>query len=222
MSDSKKAVKAPLFFLLGIVGLLAILGEYTVIAVEESLFGKITKDFTITESVTHWIVICVLWGLTALMLFYISARVYGFDIEKKTKRPTMRGNVVALLLLSSSIGVKYLLLGGWQMAVDFKREGWFQFIFLYIYYLFEAALLVLSSALLQEGCERLLKKTTDHIPWGGIVLALTWGLTHFMTSGDFRMAIFYTAVAFFIGCAHLAAKKNIYFSYIFAAVLIVV
>lgn len=222
MAQKKKTIRPVMAFLLGAVSLLGLHAEYAVISAEEYIFGKGYNEFTITESVTHWIVICVLWGLLGLMLFYVAARVYGFDILKKERRPSARGLVIALLLLSSSIGVKYLLLGGWQMAVDFKQQGWFQFIFLYIYHLFEAVLLLLSAALFQEGSERLTKIENEHIPWGGAVLALTWGLSHFITTGNVKTALFYTAVAFFIGCAHLAAKKNMYISYLFAAVLIII
>ena len=110
------------------------------------------------------------------------------------------------------------------MIIDFKREGWFQFIFLYIYHLFEAVLLVLAAAFFQEGCERLTKIKNEHIPWGGVILAVTWGLLHYFTNGrgDIISTLFYAAQAFFIGCAHLAAKKNFYISYAYAAVLILI
>ena len=222
MALKKKEIKTPTFFILGLIVLIGLHLEYAVLAAEKFLYTKSYNEFSITESVTHWIIVCVMWGFIGLVIFYIAARVYGLNILKKENRPTPRGAVIMVMLLSSSIGVKYLLLGGWQMAVDFKREGWFQFIFLYIYYLFEAMLLVFGAMFIQEGCERLTKIKSEHIPWGGALLALTWGLIHFLTDFDVTMALFYTAVAFFIGCAHLAAHKNLYISYAFAALLILI
>lgn len=249
MSENNKSIKAVTLFILGVISLLGLHAEYALIETEKFIFDKSYKDFSITESVTHWIVTCVMWGIVGLVLFYIAQRFYKFDLIQKKQRPTMRGLVIALLLLSSSIGVKFLLLDGWQMIVDFRREGWFQFIFLYIYHLFEAFLLLLSAAFFQSGCDKIIssvrKKSPsspeeeeiipthnehynadsffDHFPWGGIVLALTWGLSHYITTGgNIEKALFYTAVAFFIGCAYLAAKKNFYISYAFAAVLILV
>ncbi len=220
MADTKKKLRPSMLFLTGAVSLLGLYLEYALLAAERFIFDKSYNEFTITESVTHWIVTCVVWGFLGLIIFYVASRVYGFDLTKKDRRPTVRGLVVALLLLSSSVGVKYLLLGGWQMTLDFKQQGWFQFIFLNVYRLFEAVLLVFAAVFFQEACQRVTKIENEHIPWGGALLALTWGLLHFLTSGDIIMAIFYTALAFFIGCAHLAAKKNLYISYLFAAVLI--
>lgn len=211
-----------MLFALGAASLLGLFTEYAVLAAEKYIYDKEYNKFTITESVTHWIIVCVLWGIIGLVLFYIAARVHDYDFIRKENKPSARGVVVAIMLLSSSIGVKYLLLDGWQMAVDFKQQGWFQFIFLYIYYLFKAALLLFGAAFFQEGCERLVKFKSDHIPWGGLVLALIWGLLQFSTTSDIKLALFHTACAFFIGCAHLAAKKNMYVSYLFSAVLILV
>ena len=211
-----------MFFMLGVFSIMGLLAEYALIELETFIFNKGYLEFTITESVTHWIVVCVLWGILGLLLFYVTVRVYGFDIVKKDERPTMRGVVIAFLLLSSSVGVKYLLLGGWQMAVDFRREGWFQFIFLYVYRLFETVLLLMAGAFFQEGCERVVKIQNTHIPWGGMLLALTWGLIHLITSGSPVMALFYTALSFFIGCAYLSAHRNMYISYLFAVVLMLI
>ena len=219
---NKKNITSGKLLLLGELSILGLLAEYSLIEFESYIFEKGYLEFTITESVTHWIVICVLWGLLGLLLFYVTARVYSFDMIRKDERPTMRGIVVAVLLLSSSVGVKYLLLGGWQMAIDFRREGWFQFIFLYVYRLFETVLLLMAAAFFQEGCERIIKLENKHVPWGGLLLALTWGLIHLITTRDVVMALFCTALAFFIGCAYLASHKNIYISYIFSAILMLV
>lgn len=222
MALKKKEMKTHVLFLLGFISIIGLHLEYAVLAAEKLIYSKSYNEFSITESVTHWISVCVVWGFVGLVMFYIAARVYGFDVLKKQNRPTSKGIVVMIMLLSTSVGVKYLLLGGWQMAVDFKREGWFQFIFLYIYYLFESVLLVLGALFFQEGCERLAPFESEHTPWGGAVLALTWGLIHLLTTFDVRMALFYTAVAFFIGCAHLASHKNLYVSFAIAAILILV
>ena len=236
MNKIKKSIRPGTLFLLGVMCILGLLSQYLIIQTETFIFDKTSyTDFSITESVTHWIVTCVLWGILGLVLFYIASRFYGCDLLKKENRPDSKGLAAAVLLLSASVGIKYLLLGGWQMAIDFSREGWFQFIFLYINKLFEASLLLLAAVFFQEAAELLHRSTpkpeddeypssNKHliipIPWGGMVLALTWGLTHFITTGDIAMALYYTAVAFFIGCAHLAARKNIYISYAFAAILI--
>lgn len=221
MAITKKQIGTPMLFLLGALCQLGLHAEFLLIEAEIFIFGKEYTEFTITESVTHWIVTCVMWGIVGLVMFYIASRVYGMDILQKENKPSQRGIVIALMLLSSSVGVKYILLGGWQFIIDFRSQGWVQFIFLYIYYLFEASLLLLSAVFFQEAAERIIGKQNDHVPWGGVLLALTWGAAHFITTWNITTALFYTAAAFFIGCAYLAAKRNLYISYIFAAILII-
>ncbi len=221
MAVVKRKINPAIFFIVGTVCLIGLHSQFLLLEIESFIFDKNYTEFSITESVTHWILICVVWGILGIALFYIVSRVYGYDIMKKEQRPDTRDIIIAIMLLSSSIGVKYILLGGWQMAIDFKQQGWFQFIFLYLYYLFEALIVLLSAIFFQEGCEMILKNKTP-FAFGGTTLALTWGLTHFITRGDMVTALYYTVVAFFIGCAYLTAKKNFYIAYIFAVVLIII
>ena len=213
------------FLVLGTVCLLGILSEYPVILVEQFIFDKGYYGFSITESITHWIFMCVLWGLLGLVLFYISARVYGFNFTKKKRRPTVKRLRASVLFIAAGTILKHLVFGGWKPLLDFRSSGWFQFIFQYIYYLFETGLLLIMIIFMQEACERILKTQKikiKNVPWGGIILSLTWGLIHFATESNPAAALCYTLIALLIGAEYLASNKNAYITYILSALIFLI
>lgn len=102
--------------------------------------------------------------------------------------------------------------GGFKPAAEFTSMGHIDFLIQYVYYAAEAFLLFLILAHGQHGAELLLKKQTV-IPYGGILLALTWGLVHVFTQDLFTGAYtFFQALLY--GCAFSTAKKNYLFSYL--------
>lgn len=69
--------------------------------------------------------------------------------------------------------------GGLQAGSEYKDVV--RFIFQNVYYLFEAALILLTIAFGQKFGESLFKR--DGLPYGGMFLALTWGLIHILLQG---------------------------------------
>ena len=207
---------AATFGTLSFICLLGLCFEFVMILFEQFIYDKPYNKFTITESITHWLIISGLWGILSLVLFYISARVYNFNFSKKKNLPSERGRVVAVLLFLTAFGVKFRIYGGWKPATDFIGSGWFQFIFQYIYYLFEAIIILIMIVFTQEATERFLKThkiKLKHIPWGGIILAATWGIVHLATETSLIYAICYIILSLLAGAAHLAVNKNVYLSY---------
>ena len=216
----KSEPKAYIYFLLGAVCLLGFLAEYVMLKAEMLLYGKNYYKFTITESITHWVLVCVVWGMISLVMFYIAVRVYGFDISKKNNKPDAKGIITGILLISGAIGVKFHVYEGWKCVIDFKNSGGYQFIFQYIYYLFEIFLLAVSLALLQEGCEKVFKKL--EAPFGGILIALTWGLSHIISQDSLYIGLTYFALSLLFGAAYIAFKKNLYITFLFMAIMFLV
>lgn len=214
--EKQRRWRALTFLVLGAVCLLGLLLEYPVLFAEQFIYDKIYNSFTITESITHWILICVLWGILGLVLFYISARVYGFNFTKKKKRPTKNGIKASILFLSAGVLLKLIVFGSWKPLLDFLNSGWFQFIFQYIYYFFEVGLALIMVVFMQEAFEGILKSQKiriKNVPWGGIILALSWGLLRFVTETNPASALCYTIIALLLGAAYLAANKNVYIAY---------
>ncbi|WDV45718.1 hypothetical protein PV797_19830 [Clostridiaceae bacterium M8S5] len=53
------------------------------------------------------------------------------------------------------------------------------------------------------------------IPYGGFVLALTWGLVHILTK-DFTTGIYVAVVAFIVGVGFKLCNKNLLLTYLLA------
>lgn len=205
------------FFSLGIVGLVAFALEYLILQCEQFIYDKNYFKFTITESIVHWVLICVVWGMIGLTLFYVAERVYRFDAAKRSKFPSVRGWISCALLISLSAVIKLFAWQGFKIVLDFHNSGWFQFIFQYLYYLFESFMLVLCIVFFQEAFEHCFK--TKYIPWGGIVLALTWGLSHIITQGSVTIGLAYALLALLFGIGHMSVQKNLYISYVLITVM---
>ena len=137
---------------------------------------------------------------------------YAFDISKRKTKPETKGIAACVLLIAASVFLKIKIYGGWKVQLDFLNSGWFQFIFLYIYYFFEVFLIAITIALLQEWCVMIFKIRV--IPFGGIILALTWGASHIFTQGSILIGICYIILALMFGMAYLFTKKNLLYSFI--------
>ena len=58
----------------------------------------------------------------------------------------------------------------------------------------------------QKACEICLKK--ENIPYGGIILALTWGLVHIFSKGSIAVGIFSAVGGFLYGAAYLMVGRD--------------
>ncbi len=216
----KSEAKPYVYFLLGAICLLGFVFEYVILITEMFLYSKDYFKFTITESITHWVLVCVIWGIISLVMFYVAVRVYGFDIAKKNNKPDAKGIITGILLISGAVGVKFHVYNGWKCVYDFHHSGGYQFIFQYIYYIFEIFLLAVTLALLQEGCDKMIKKI--EAPFGGFLIALTWGLSHIITQGSLYIGLTYFALSIMFGAAYIAFKRNLYITFLFMSIMFLV
>ncbi len=219
MAKQYKA-KPSSFFMMGVICLLGFLAEFLMLQSEQLLYNKHYYSFTITESIMHWIMVCVLWGLIGLMMFYAAVRMFAFDITKRNSLPAKRGAAACLLIIIAAVILKFEIYGGWRVQLDFISSGWFQFIFQYIYYLFEVFLTAITIALLQEWCEEIFK--IKSIPYGGIIFALTWGVSHIITQGNLLVGICYIILSVMFGMAYLFTNKNLLITFIVIALLFLI
>ena len=213
-------IKSSSFFMMGVICLIGFLTEYIILQLEQALYNKHYYSFTITESNMHWIIVCVRWGLIGLMMFYVTVRMYSFDLSKKRNAPKKRGIAACLLLAAASVFLKLYVYGGWRIQLDIITSGWFQSIFQYVYYFFEIILATITIAILQEWCESFCKN--KNLPYGGIIFALTWGVSHIITQGNLLVGICYILLALMFGMAFLFMNKNLLYTLIAVAVIFLV
>lgn len=75
----------------------------------------------------------------------------------------------------------------------------------YIYYLIEGVMMAFITDAFQTAGEKLFKK--KWIPWGGLGLALTWGVLHIYTKGP-SMGIRVIFFGLFFGILYMIGKRN--------------
>ena len=94
------------FFMMSVICLLGFMTEFLMLQIEQALYSKHYYSFTITESIMHWILVCILWGLISFMMFYTAVRVFSFDISKRKNIPRKKGLAACLLLIIGAVVLK--------------------------------------------------------------------------------------------------------------------
>lgn len=97
--------------------------------------------------------------------------------------------------------------GGFKVYLEWKSHGTLLFIFQYIYYVFETLLFTRILVLAQLAFETWFKNRK--IPYGGIVLCLTWGLGHAFTKGSLLIGLEGIVIGLLFGSLYLLLNRNL-------------
>lgn len=174
---------------------------------EPMAYGAYMKDWTIGEMILHWIITCITWGIIAYKLIKLSKRKYEFDLFEKKKKMKVWQWICILLCIIISFYISFNDWGGFKPFIEYQDKGPLKFIFQYIYYIFETILFTLILIFGQKACEIWLKK--DYIPYGGIVVALTWGSAHMLTKGSIMTGMIVALGGFLYGVVYLLLNRDI-------------
>lgn len=90
--------------------------------------------------------------------------------------------------------------------MEWNSRGPLLFVFQYIYYLAEGFLISLVIVYGQLACEKWFRN--DKIPYGGIVLGLSWGLMHIVSKGDVWIGLLSAFAGFLFGAAYVIVNKD--------------
>lgn len=197
------------------LGLYAFLGLglelLLVFLVEPIIFNTNVAGYSTGQIIGHWIVTIILWGIVAFILTKVSKRKYGFDYWAYKDGLDRKEWVVALLLVLFAVGISIWSWRGFKVYKEFYNLGWLKFIFQYMYYLMETVLILLIVIFGQEAGE--LKFHKPNIPWGGMLVGLTWGLVHVLTKGELSTGILSFVTGILYGGVYLIVKKNVRIAY---------
>jgi len=180
--------------------------ELVLVGVIEPLFSVSLKTYTTFQHIIHWMVICIIWFIVGNFLISLASKKYDFNLwENKTKLKGWQyiGVVICLIV---SISSHYVDWEGFKPLLEFQRLGALKFVFQYIYYLFETFLISLIVIFGQTACEKWFRN--EAIPYGGIFLALTWGLMHIVSKGSVAVGILTAFGGFLYGAAYLVVGKD--------------
>ena len=174
---------------------------------EPLIYGRSMEDWNVTQHVIHWIVTCITWGIITIILLKESKSKYKFDLFNSKGKMKIWQWVCVIVCIVLSLCISYWNWNGFKVYIEYKSNGLIKFIFQYIYYFFETALFTLILIFGQKAFEVWFKK--ENVPYGGILLAITWGLAHIFTKGDIMIGLLSALLGFSYGIVYLLVNRDI-------------
>lgn len=146
---------------------------------EPMVYGCEMQDWKTWHTLLHWTITCITWGIVAWYTVKSAKKNCGFNLFEKSEPVKLWQWGTAIVCAAICLISTYIDWKGSKLLTEFGRLGALKFTFQYIYYLFEVIMFMLIIVYGQKAFEVWFKKT--NIPYGGIVVALTWGMAHWFT-----------------------------------------
>lgn len=178
-----------------------------VFLLESIIYGNQVADWNVLQNIIHWIITCITWGIITYAILEVSKRKYRFDIFMTEGKIKPWQWLCIILCIIFSLCVSYLGWNGFKVVKEFQHNGLLKFVFQYIYYAFETTLFTLILVYGQKAFELWFKK--KNIPYGGIILALTWGLAHIFTQRSISVGLLSALGGFIYGVIYLLVNRDI-------------
>ena len=186
--------------------------------IEPFLYGGQMAQWSEIQVITHWVIICIAWGIIGSVLVRFAKKRYGFDPFARGEKVRAWQWILTVVLVCGSLVISYRDWNGFKVLLEFQKLGLVRFIFQYVYYIFEMVLVTLILVFGQKACEKWFKK--ENIPYGGIAIAITWGLGHFLTK-DFLTGLICTVSGLAYGGIYLLMNRDIRKTYLILWVMFV-
>ena len=174
--------------------------------IEPPVYGTDIQNWTTAQNILHWIFTCILWGASAFGVITLAKKKGDFDIFQKGNKVELGKWIVIVLIIILSLVVSYMDWNGFKVVKEFKANGPLKFVFQYLYYCFEVLLVTLILVFSQKAFETWFKN--PNIPYGGIIVALTWGVGHFFTK-DIVTGIVTMLSGLAFGSVYLLVNRDI-------------
>jgi hypothetical protein len=172
-------------------------------------------------AVFHWAVTMLVWMIGAVGVYFwakkkgVLADLVRFKFEQRDSVWLVIGIllVVAYELISSRV-VGLSVPQIWREYRGFQNmyggQAWVVTIFQILYYLVEYLLVVMMIAFFQRAGDLWFK--TSWFPWGGLGIALTWGMIHLVTNPQGALGVILWAVV--LGLFFVLSKKLFFATWI--------
>ncbi len=217
-----KEVKWTKYLWLSLLSFGAFMLEYLSIFAIEVIFLHVDiQNYTMQQRSIHCIIMVFMWAFFIGVLLLFSRKHYHFP-ERGSKRDKISSKSW-IVTLACFIGCKIMTFIDWhtlKIVGEAQGKTVFQFCAQYLYYIFEVMLVILIIIYGQKAIETLLKKESP-IPFGGIILAMTWGAFHFVSRGvglEIWNGISTMIFSVLSGVMYLRLNRQCLYSYLFIAV----
>ncbi|MGT2949450.1 hypothetical protein [Streptococcus devriesei] len=205
MKDSRR-VTGFNFLWLALYAAAAFLFEVLLALIEE-LLGISLSQASPFQMIVHWIITSLGWLILGFAIIALGRKQTGFELLKSSAKKVSAWQWLAVALSFVLITlVQYWDWKGFKIFIEFQHLGWLKFVFQYLYYAAESFLISLVLVFGQKAFETWFKN--DKIPYGGILLGLTWGLMHIFSKGSVLTGILTCLAGFLFGSVYLLVNKD--------------
>ena len=217
-----REVKWTKYLWLSLLSFGAFMLEYfSIFVIESILLHTDIWNYTANSKSVHCIIMAFMWSVVIAMLLLFSHKYLHFPTrENKEEKLCLKNWIITFVCL---IGCKILTFIDWhtlKVVGELQGKNIYQFCAQYLYYVVEVMLVVLIIIYGQKAIEVLLKKESP-IPFGGIILAVTWGAFHFVSRGvglEIWNGISTMIFSVLSGVMYLRLNKKCLYSYLFIAI----
>lgn len=164
------------------------------------------EGMTGKSPVLHLLITTLLWVIAGFVVIFVAKKTTDFDIWEYRHKLEKWQYAALFVCIAISIAAKSVVWNGFKPLLEFQSLGAFLFIFQYIYYIAEGFLISLILVFGQKACEKWFHN--EKIPYGGIVLGLTWGLMHIVSKGDIGIGILTALSGFLYGVIYLIVNRD--------------
>lgn len=178
---------------------------------EPMLYGGPMQEWSPAQTIMHWILTCITWGIFAAVLIRTSGTKYDFPLTEKGAEMTFARVAVCLIFIAVAFWIGYISWGGFKVYLEYAGKGWLLFTFQYIYYAFETMLFLLIIVFGQKACEVWFHK--ENFPFGGIICGLTWGMAHMFTK-DILTGMLGILLGLALGSVYLVVNRDLKKAYV--------
>lgn len=194
---------------------------FSIFIIELMLLNIDVSNYTANQRSVHCIIMAFMWAVVIAVLLLFSQKYFHFPAkENKEDKFCLKNWIITFVCL---FGCKILTFIDWhtlKVVGEVQGKNTYQFCAQYLYYAFEVMLVVLIITYGQKAIETLLKKESL-IPFGGIILAVTWGAFHFVSRGvglEIWNGISTMIFSILSGAMYLRLNRKCLYSYLFIAV----
>lgn len=187
--------------------------ELLLIMLEEGIYGTGLALWTDFQQRMHWCIVTILWGV---MVYLLLRHMPKYTTSRIPKQDMLKGGILALIAITYTS----ITWQGCKPFIEFQALGTLDFLLQYSYYAMESALILLIVVFGQSAAAIWLKKDSS-IPYGGILLALTWGLVHILTQG-LETGLYAVVLSVLYGLFFMLMHKNIRLSYLGIALMFMI
>lgn len=194
---------------------------FSIFVIELMILHVDIWNYTANQRSVHCIIMVFIWAVVIVMVLFFSKKYFRFPSrENKEDTPSLKNWVITYACL---IGCKILTFIDWhtlKIVGEIQGKNTYQFCAQYLYYIFEVILILLIIIYGQKAIETLLKKESP-IPFGGMILAVTWGAFHFVSRGvglEIWNGISTMIFSILSGIMYLKLNRKYLYSYLFIAV----